>query len=260
MPPPRSYSVIYNANGATAGVVPAPQTKTHGIDLILANNTGGLVKTGFVFAGWNTAATGTGTNFSVGATYTLNVPVILYAKWIPVPYPVIYNANGATAGVVPAPQNKTHGTNLVLANNTGGLAKTGYVFAGWNTSATGTGTNFSVGAMYTLNVPVILYAKWILVPPINGTCGTAAKTYVLAETGYGTSTFCTTGIRTSIPSFPTPGSTVNWECRGTNGGTNSACVATRISCPPVLPGCTDPATLPRDVNGCMIQTESDFNC
>ena len=46
-----TYTVTYNANGATGGTIPASQLKTQGVDLTLATNSGSLVKTGSSFAG-----------------------------------------------------------------------------------------------------------------------------------------------------------------------------------------------------------------
>ncbi len=102
----------------------------------------------------------------------------MYAKWTPVAatYAVTYNSNGATSGSVPAAQTKTHNIALTLANNTGNLAKTGYIFTGWNTTTDGTGANYTAGENYTANAQVILYAKWTAAP-INGSCGTASTAY-----------------------------------------------------------------------------------
>lgn len=46
-------------------------------------------------------------------------------------------------------------------NNSGVLKRAGYTFAGWNTSANGTGINYPVGSVYRADTNVILYAKWI---------------------------------------------------------------------------------------------------
>ncbi|MBN2420127.1 MAG: InlB B-repeat-containing protein [Deltaproteobacteria bacterium] len=78
---PASYTVSYNANGATSGNVPASQTKTHDAALTLRTNTGSLAKTGFTLTGWNTNSAGTGTNFALGGVYNTNASVTLYAKW-----------------------------------------------------------------------------------------------------------------------------------------------------------------------------------
>ena len=157
---PNTYTVTYDANGSTGGTKPADQTKTHDVTLVLATNSGNLVKTGYTFSGWNTLANGTGIDYSVGANYTANAGVTLFAKWTPNTYTVTYDANGSTGGTKPADQTKTHDVTLVLATNSGNLVKTGYTFSGWNTLANGTGIDYSVGANYTANAGVTLFAKW----------------------------------------------------------------------------------------------------
>jgi uncharacterized repeat protein (TIGR02543 family) len=74
-----SYKVTYNANGGTGGVLSA-QTKPDGVDLPLSAGAG-LVRTGFTFAGWNTAADGSGTSYAPGAIYSSDSTVTLHAMW-----------------------------------------------------------------------------------------------------------------------------------------------------------------------------------
>lgn len=74
-------SLVYNANGSTGGTVPATAKYDKGATVTVAGNTGGLVKTGFDFAGWNTAANGSGTTYQGGNTFTINANTTLYALW-----------------------------------------------------------------------------------------------------------------------------------------------------------------------------------
>ena len=76
-----TYAVSYDANDATSGTVPGSQTKTQGVALTLAINSGNLAKTGYAFAGWNTDANGLGTDYSEGGSYTDDSAVTLFAKW-----------------------------------------------------------------------------------------------------------------------------------------------------------------------------------
>ena len=98
-----TYTVTYDANGATSGAAPEAQTKLHGQDLILQTNSGNLAKTGYTLAGWNTAADGTGTAYAAGGLYTANEAVTLYALWSPLSTdPVIQvTPNSLNFGSVP---------------------------------------------------------------------------------------------------------------------------------------------------------------
>jgi uncharacterized repeat protein (TIGR02543 family) len=167
-----TYAVTYNANASTSGTAPAAQTKIQGVALTLAINTGTLARTGYTFAGWNTAANGTGTDYAVGSSYTANAAVTLYAKWTALPtYAVTYNANASTSGTAPAAQTKTQGVALTLAANTGSLTRTGYTFAGWNTAADGSGTSYAVGASYTTDAALTLYAEWTALQSLRQQAG-----------------------------------------------------------------------------------------
>jgi len=75
-----TYTVTYNANGASTGSVPSNQTKPHGVELPLSTK-GNLIRKGYVFDGWNTAADGTGKSYAPGALYSMNTNVTLYARW-----------------------------------------------------------------------------------------------------------------------------------------------------------------------------------
>ena len=160
-----TYAVTYNGNGFTGGTAPAAQTKTYDVSLTLATNSGTLVKTGSTFAGWNTAADGSGTTYAAGASYTANATQTLYAKWTLDTYAVTYDGNGFTGGTAPAAQTKTYNVGLTLATNSGTLVKTGSTFAGWNTAADGSGTTFSAGGIYTSDASTMLFAVW---QPVDG--------------------------------------------------------------------------------------------
>lgn len=70
-------------------------------------------------------------------------------------YTVSYNANGGSGA--PSAQTKWHGTALTLSTTK--PTRTGYTFAGWATSASGS-VAYAAGASYTANASVTLYAKW----------------------------------------------------------------------------------------------------
>ena len=159
-----TYNVTYDGNGNTNGTTPSSQSSVYNSSIILRNNSGNLVKTGYTFAGWNTAADGSGTDYLAGANYTIPASVTtLYAKWTMNTYNVYYDGNGNTSGLAASIQNGVYNTSITLQTNSGSLTKTGYTFAGWNTAADGSGTDYSVGVSYTIPASdTMLYAKWMI--------------------------------------------------------------------------------------------------
>jgi len=74
------FTISYNGNGAESGVAPAKQSGDEDSPLSVQANTGNLVKSGYLFDGWNTSADGSGTSYTPGASYK-GKNVTLYAKW-----------------------------------------------------------------------------------------------------------------------------------------------------------------------------------
>ncbi|MBI9106421.1 MAG: InlB B-repeat-containing protein [Spirochaetales bacterium] len=77
-------SVTYDGNGSTGGSVPAETTEyTFDSVITVLGNIGSLVKSGYVFDGWNTASDGSGTSYSTGSTFTIGTTdITLYAEWL----------------------------------------------------------------------------------------------------------------------------------------------------------------------------------
>lgn len=80
----------------------------------------------------------------------------------PITYTVTYNGNGATSGDVPADSNSPYisGSTVAVLDNTGDLAKPGYVFAGWNTGSNGYGTDYAPRDTFNISGNTTLYAQW----------------------------------------------------------------------------------------------------
>lgn len=317
-----TYLIRYNANSPTTGTAPADQTKTHDISLTLAAKPSNLEKTGYRFIGWNTLANGSGTKYTAGGAYTSNTATTLFAEWDPNSNKVTFDKNSTTA-------TETMGDQLIETGETTKLnvnqfKNNGFIFAGWNTAANGSGTRYDDRADYTMGTAnVRLYAQWtartaitaigdiagtaqvgytltagavtpagatvsyqwqrtnaegdfinidgetsntyrivagagdvgkrirvsvtgtglykgtinsdptvaVIGGPVNGTCGTAVDVYGVNDTSYGTRTFC--GLSGSVPtptnpSFPAAGASITWTCSGINGGNPSGtCTATK---------------------------------
>ena len=97
--------MTYDANGSTGGTVPIdPAARTPpGRRSPCSATPVTWPRPGYTFAGWNTAANGTGTAYAPGATFTITANTTLYAQWTALPtYTVTYDANGGTGGDDPA--------------------------------------------------------------------------------------------------------------------------------------------------------------
>jgi len=75
---------------------------------------------------------------------------------------VTYDGNGNTSGTPPIDSARYRGGNVVTAlANSGGLARTGFTFAGWNSRTDGLGTTYGPGQRFTIGPQAVtLYALW----------------------------------------------------------------------------------------------------
>jgi uncharacterized repeat protein (TIGR02543 family) len=77
---PNTNTVADNSGGH--GLITI-QWKSPTVESPVADNTGNLIRTGYTFAGWNTAADGSGTSVAVGSAFPSSVSTTLYAAWTP---------------------------------------------------------------------------------------------------------------------------------------------------------------------------------
>ena len=80
---PTTYSVTYDGNGNTGGSVPIDTNAYISTSTVtVLGNTGSLVRTDYTFAGWNTAANGSGTSYDPDDEFSMGTAnVTLYAQW-----------------------------------------------------------------------------------------------------------------------------------------------------------------------------------
>ena len=170
---------------------------------------------GYTFTGWNTKADGTGISYA-DEQQVLNLSTDfegmynLYAQWTPNPYTIAFNGNGATSGST-ASMSMTYGTAKNLTAN--GFSRTGYTFAGWNTTQLGNGTNYvdkaSVNNLTTTSGDTItLYAKW--------TVNQYTVEYYQGTTKFNTTTSATYGTNVSLKTYSDLGGTApsGWTFAG----------------------------------------------
>lgn len=164
------YRVIYDYNSSVSGqtgTVPVDTNRYTAGDTVTVLGNGSLGWYGFRFSGWNTEAGGNGIDYYDGDTFTMgNQNITLYAQWIPLRHWITYDGNGNTSGDVPPVLGpEWEGETHTVRENSGELARTGYTFAGWNTTADGSGTGYEAGDTFIIGTNnVTLYAEWILNP------------------------------------------------------------------------------------------------
>ena len=158
----RTYTITYNGNSHTGGTVPVDNARyRENSNVIVAANTGSLVKQGYFFEGWTTQANATSQVYLPGSNCTVtNSNITFYAKWTK-KFTVLYHGNGNTAGTQPIDSNEYESGEMVtVASNIGSLEKTGCAFDGWNEAADGNGVNYQPGASFTIHGDIVLYARW----------------------------------------------------------------------------------------------------
>jgi uncharacterized repeat protein (TIGR02543 family) len=177
------YTVTYNGNTNTGGSVPTDGNTYHITDTVtVLGNTGSLVKTGYTFAGWNTAANGSGTSYSGGDTFAMgSANVTLYAQWTMNTYTLTVTKAGTGTGIVTATGincgadcNETYNYNTSVTLTA--IADTGSTFAGWSggtgsaSSCSDTGScSFNITATSGITATFTLSCSCIFVGTISPT-------------------------------------------------------------------------------------------
>ena len=158
-----AYTVTYDGNGGSGGVPTDGNSYLSGMAVKVASP-GGMVRSDFTFARWNTAKDGTGTAYAAGSNLTIeSADVILYAIWTPIPkYFVTYDGNGGSG--VPTDGTGYQAGASVTVLGPGALSLANSVFAGWNTAANGSGSTYSGNDTFAMGTgDVTLYAIWLSV-------------------------------------------------------------------------------------------------
>ncbi|MDE3107909.1 MAG: InlB B-repeat-containing protein [Acidobacteriota bacterium] len=121
---------------------------------VLVPSASALSRQGYTFEGWNNRADGTGSAFAPGAPVVLAGDLTLYAIWLPDTYTIQFDSQGGSSSsevtfvVGQSP--------LVLPT----VAKSGYQFSGWYSSANGGTLVGAGGSAITPTQSATLYAQW----------------------------------------------------------------------------------------------------
>ncbi|HRT33737.1 MAG TPA: InlB B-repeat-containing protein, partial [Bacteroidales bacterium] len=135
-------NLLYDGNTNTGGTAPVDGSSPYleGATVTVLG-LGDLVKTGYRFIDWNTAADGSGTNYDESDTFLMPATdVTLYAQWA-AEYALTYDGNGNTGGTATVdPSSPYLEGDTVTVLGYSDLEKTGNLFTGWNTASDGSGT------------------------------------------------------------------------------------------------------------------------
>ena len=153
---PYSYTVEFDANGGT-GSMDALSGCICGRSYSLRNNA--FKRTGYGFAGWNTAPDGSGSSYVNRARITSlssenGAVVTLYAQWTPITYRINYR-NVTASDINPNPTTYSSTETVVLQN----ISRNGYVFEGWYSDSSFR-TQITVINSNLVGGAVTVYAKW----------------------------------------------------------------------------------------------------
>ena len=205
---PTTFTVTYDANGATSGSVPTDNNKyEEGNEVTVLDNTGELAKTGCAFNGWNTQANGEGTSYNAGETFSISANTTLYAKWTP--YTITSQSN-----------NESYGTVSLSGNVITGSPNTGYRYAdpAYTVAPENSATVVQDGNTFTVT------------PTANTTItinfeAIPTHTATFSVNGTTTTTDFQEGAAITFPANPTDidgKSFVGWTATAINGITNTA--------------------------------------
>jgi uncharacterized repeat protein (TIGR02543 family) len=177
-------TVTYETTNSTGGSAPSVQTVTYNTSHTVLNQNS-LVRAGYTFAGWNTAANGTGTARTAGQAISVIENIILYPQWTANTLTVTFDSNGGTT--------VANGSVATAANLTAPTAPTriGYTFVGWSTAEeadNGTAAtlvtfpyahpntaNFTLRARWTANTLTVTFDSNGGTAVANGSVATAAN-------------------------------------------------------------------------------------
>ncbi|MCL2571705.1 MAG: InlB B-repeat-containing protein [Defluviitaleaceae bacterium] len=141
--------VTFNANGGTGTTL--PQVFQNNVAQNLRTNS--FTRQGFTFAGWSTSATGA-VVYNNGQSITNNTTRTLFAVWTQ-GATITFNNNGGTGTMT----NQVFQPNVAQNLTNNAFTRSGWTFAGWSTSASGT-VVYNNGQSITNNTNRTLFAVW----------------------------------------------------------------------------------------------------
>ena len=156
--------ITFNANGGVGA--PSPSIKEKGVPFMIPAEE--PTKEGYIFSGWGVHTTDIAPTYLPGDLYIDEASITLYALWSSYQitfddfsYTVEFDANGGVGAPDPIKKAGDASVKIPLTVPT----RSGYIFAGWTDSPSGTILRYKPGDTYNINVNIKLYAMWSLTEP-----------------------------------------------------------------------------------------------
>jgi|GEM_PF-5781892 len=113
--PSTTYTITYDANGATSGKVPTDGKQYRANELVtVKGNTGNLARNGWNFRGWADTQAATTAGYPAGNTFKITKSLTLYAVWEGRSYTISFDKNDTGAGGIQASLSANFGTPVTL--------------------------------------------------------------------------------------------------------------------------------------------------
>lgn len=136
-----THTITYDANNGFFSTYGTATTKSFDYDgttssfyiTIKTRSELGALRTGYTFTGWNDVASGTGSSFIGGNSYSFSGDYTLYAQWTPSSYTITLDPNGGDIGGSSRPRDfsQNYGTTFTFQDSYE-PTRAGYNFLGWS--------------------------------------------------------------------------------------------------------------------------------
>jgi len=165
------FVITFNANGGS--VSPTSIIGASGTEIRLPTPT----RSGYIFNGWYSSAS-EGERYGGGDSYTVSSSLTMYAQWTE-GFVITFDANGGS--VSSASLTVLPGTEITLPTPT----RSGYIFNGWYSSASGGERYGGGGDSYTVIGTLTMYAQWtdVFVITFNANGGSVSPTSIIGASG-----------------------------------------------------------------------------
>ena len=150
-------TATYNANDGSGS--PATNVVSVPFDSPVTLTANTFTRAGHTFSGWNSAANGSGTQYTntQANVFLVSANTNFFATWVS-NVTVTFNRNDGSGN--PATTTQGVGTGIATALTANTFTRAGYTFAGWTANSDGTGTQYTNSQSVTFNANTEIFAKW----------------------------------------------------------------------------------------------------